>query len=237
VAHARQFARVSFWQRPRAGFDVSAVSPLAANTIYPTRLPPGAPLAAPHHGAPIDLAADVPESLDLDASFRIDRDGRLDGIGGWFAAQLSPSIVMSNSPADPERIQRRQAFMPIETPLDVRRGDRLEVSVRALWQALVVSWRVVVHRDGQAPVEFRHSTLKGMLLDPATMRAGDPASRPLLTDRGVARRTILELCDGGRTLREIEDEVFTRHPALFSSRDQAAVFVGEVVSRYTRDGR
>lgn len=235
VGHEPQSARVTFWDRPRAGLDVTAVSPMAANTIYPTRLPAEALLADAHHGAPIDLSRDAPDSLDLDAVFVAARDGRLDGLGGWFTAQLSPSVTMSNAPTDPGRIRRRQAFLPIASPTPVREGDRIEASVRVLWNAMIVSWRVSVHRHGEPPIEFRHSTLKGMLLDAATMRSGDPSYRPVLTDRGVARRTVLELCDGGRTLAEIEAEVYARHRALFTSPREAAVFVGEVVTRYTRD--
>jgi hypothetical protein len=43
------------------------------------------------------------------------------------------------------------------------------------------------------------------------------------------------LCDGRRTLDEIEREVFARHGALFASPAEAALFVSEVVTRYTRD--
>jgi hypothetical protein len=35
-----------------------------------------------------------------------------------------------------------------------------------------------------------------------------------------------------RALTQIEDEVWHRHPALFRSRDDAAMFVAEVVTRY-----
>jgi hypothetical protein len=75
-----------------------------------------------------------------------------------------------------------------------------------------------------------------MIIDGADLEMTDPAYRPVLTDRGVARRSVLELCDGARTLAQIEAEVFARHPGLFASAGEAAVFVGEVVTRYTHDG-
>jgi hypothetical protein len=43
---------------------------------------------------------------------------------------------------------------------------------------------------------------------------------------------VVNLCDSVRTLTEIEDEVFRRHPDLFRNRE-AAVFVAEVVTRYS----
>lgn len=55
---------------------------------------------------------------------------------------------------------------------------------------------------------------------------------PKLTARGEGRKTVVNLCDGGRTITEIEDEVLRLHPDLFQTREDAAVFVAEVVTRY-----
>jgi hypothetical protein len=41
----------------------------------------------------------------------------------------------------------------------------------------------------------------------------------------------MNLCDGIRTLTEIEAEVFRLHPYLFGSRDEASLLVAEVVTR------
>jgi hypothetical protein len=78
-----------------------------------------------------------------------------------------------------------------------------------------------------------HSTLGGMLTSRDDLVRVDPDFVPALTPRGRGRLTILQLCDGTRTLREIEDEVFARHRDLFTARGQAAAFVAEVVSGYT----
>jgi hypothetical protein len=44
---------------------------------------------------------------------------------------------------------------------------------------------------------------------------------------------VLDLCDGVRTLSDVEAELQQRHPELFPNRTDAAVFVAEVVSRYS----
>jgi predicted RNA methylase len=44
--------------------------------------------------------------------------------------------------------------------------------------------------------------------------------------------TVVNPCDGVRTLTEIEDEVFRLHPHLFRNREEASLFVAEVVTRY-----
>jgi protein arginine N-methyltransferase 1 len=237
IEHARQSARVAFWQRTPAGFDVSPAQRVAANTGYPVRLAPSHLLADPRRGVALDVAAGPPYPLRLEASFVAARDGVLHGIGGWFAAQLSPSVLCTNSPLDPGRIMRRQAFFPIDAATAVRIGDRIDVGMRILPDDRLVSWTVAIHRPDEEPIRFAHSTLAGMLIDAADVRLTDPASRPALTERGAARRSVLELCDGVRTLAAIESEMLARHPTQFASPADAAAFVGEVVTRYARDAR
>jgi protein arginine N-methyltransferase 1 len=235
VEHRRQFDRVAFWRRRPADFDFGPVHSMAANTGYPTRLAPDQLLSEPQAGARVDLGVVSQYPLRIDTTFAVRRNGTLDGIAGWFAAQLSPSVTLSNSPLDPDRITRRQAFFPIESPVAVAGGDRIEVSVRILPEELIVSWTVTIQPAAGPAVRFTHSTLQGMLISGSDVRRMDPAYRPTLTERGVARRSVLELCDGGRSLAQIEAEVFARHAPLFGSAAEAAVFVGEVVTRYTEN--
>ena len=42
------------------------------------------------------------------------------------------------------------------------------------------------------------------------------------------------LCNGKRPLSEIEQEIFRLHPKLFKIAAEAATFVAEVVTRYSR---
>jgi protein arginine N-methyltransferase 1 len=234
VEDRAQAERVTFWSGRPAQFDVSAAQPIASNTGYPVHLTADQMLSDPQAGCRIDLAADHRGPLRIDRSFVVARHGTLHGIGGWFSAQLSPDVWITNSPLDTGRIARRQTFFPIGTPTPVAPGDRVDVSMQILAADLIVSWRVGVEARGRAVARFSHSTLAGMLLGRDTLAMTDPAYRPALTDHGRARLSVLELCDGARALHDIETEVYRRHGALFASRDAAAVFVGEVITRYTR---
>ena len=60
-----------------------------------------------------------------------------------------------------------------------------------------------------------------------------PPWAPRLTARGEARRTVLALWDGARTLECIEREVYGRHANLFRDYAEAQLFVAEVVTRYS----
>ena len=236
VEYKRGSSRVAFWSRQPAGFDFTPAHRVSCNTGYPARFAPSDLLAAPRRGITVHPGDPTSYPLRIDATFEVTRPATLDGIAGWFDARLSPGVAMSNSPIDPERIRRRQAYLPIASPVAVAAGDRIDVGLRILPDEVVVAWTVTVRPMNGEPVSFTQSTLHGMLLDAADIRMTDPRCHPALTERGAARRTTLDLCDGTHTLAEIEAEVFERHRPLFASAAEAAAFVGEVVTRYTRDG-
>jgi protein arginine N-methyltransferase 1 len=73
-----------------------------------------------------------------------------------------------------------------------------------------------------------------MLISKEDLRHTDPLSVPVMSVWGRARQTILELCDGKRSLRQIEDGVLRAHPDLFPTRAEAAVFTAEVITRYAQ---
>ena len=236
IEDASLHRRVTFWRHRPAGFDFSPAATIAANTGYPARFRPEQLLASPNQAGLVDLAADVPLPIRCVATFSTTRDGVLHGVGGWFEAQLSPSVTLTNSPLSDDRIYRRQIFFPLAEGVPIVVGDSITVAIRMLPSQLIYVWEVGVRPSTGPARRFRHSTLEGMLLAPEDLRCTDPNRRPRLTPRGVARSTVLSLCDGHRTVREIEDGVLERHPELCATRDDAATFVAEVLTRYATDG-
>jgi hypothetical protein len=226
-------AAVRFWCERPAGFDMSPAHAWAASTGYPTRLEPDQCLGEPVVGVSVDVLGVTHEPFSLHVSLPIARRGLLDGIGGWFTADLAPGVILTNSPFSHDRIDRRNVYFPID-PVAVEPGDLVSVRMRILPAAVVVSWRGEVTRAGRTIASFNRSTLGGMLLsrdDLARQRAGYV---PTLTPRGRARLTVLELCDGSHPLAEVERRLFERHPDLFATPAEAAAFAAEVVTRYTR---
>ena len=227
---------INFWDGAVSGVDTRAVLPWARNTGYRRMLQPSNVLATETVHAAFDVAAGQ-DMLRLRGDVAVSRHGTMHGIGGWFNATLAPGVTMSNAPDAPERPSGKQnLFLPLDTPILVAPGDRVALHVRIRPADLVVSWQVEA-RTAAGTTRFRHSTLGGMLLAREDVRAGDPAWTPRLTQRGEARRTVLELCDGRRPLAEIEREVLARHPALFRSAGEAQAFVSEMLTRYARDER
>jgi hypothetical protein len=228
---------LQFWSRRPAGLDFEPACAWAENTGYPVSFAADELLGSEACGCAIDLMTITTNPLSVAADLTIERSGTLHGIGGWFRAWLAEGHTMTNSPLAAERISRRNVFLPIARPVDVSTGDRVSVTMDVRPAESLVTWRVAVYGAGRSDAEkaaFHHSTLRGMLMRREDLRRTHPAFVPVLTERGRARRTILELCDGRRPLAEIEQEVYTRHPTLFRSSGEAAAFVAEVVTGYTQ---
>jgi protein arginine N-methyltransferase 1 len=228
------FDEVQFWSRGFAGLDSEPVLKWARNTGYPRLLDPSAVLSSD----PVTVQTDPlsgPRLIRLRGTSTIERDGTMHGIGGWFDAELAEGIRLTNAPRAAVRLNRRNVFLPLNAPVPVQRGDRVDMHVRIRPFDKMVSWDATIHTANGAVLD-RHSTLHGMLLSREEMHSHTPASTPRLTKRGQARRSVLELCDGLRTLAAIEREVHARHPDLFPVLGEAQAFVAEVVSRYSEPG-
>jgi precorrin-6B methylase 2 len=223
-------ADLKFWSTPFTGLDLSPAGNVAVNSGHPLSLSPAALLGPSAPACVIDLADVVDGPISFTTSLNAAREGTLDGIGGWFVADLAAGVTMTNAPGDPDRIDRRNVVFPIDPPVDVCAGDNITVGMRIRPSDLLVHW-VVTLRNG----EYRcsHSTLLGMLLTREELRRTNPHFAPSLTPRGEARKTVLALCDGVHTLDCIEREVFGRHRGLFRDYNDAQAFVAEVVTRYS----
>lgn len=226
---------IDFWSRRPAGFDMSPLHDMAANSGYPREILPGELLGTAVRGGSMDLADDN-RLVVVSAESRIERAGTLSGIGGWFSATLAPGVTMSNSPLAADRIGRRCVVLPIARPTAVAPGDRVKTVIRILPDDVLVSWIVELFRgDASVPADrFSHTTLRGMLIEPEKLRRTHPEYVPSLNARGEARRSVLELCDGRRTIDEIEQATYDRHRPIFRDRVEASVFVAEVTVGYSR---
>lgn len=228
------FAQVEFWNGSPAGFDFRPARSWAVNTGYPVKLRSDHLLSDPVSVASLDLSITIPTPLTLEASVVVTRAGNLHGIGGWFSARLSNSVIMSNSPLATSSINRRNVCFPVDRPVDLEQGDRIRIKMQILPSEMVVTWEVEVWGEaGVRKARFTHSTFHGMLLCKEDLERTQPYFIPKLSPWGEARRSILNLCDGGRTLAEIEHEVYSHHPELFRSLGEAAAFVAEVITQYS----
>ena len=228
---------VQFWESSPLGFDLRSVQGLAINSGYYLTVTSDNVLGEPVVLGSMDPSAPLDPTFVARGSSIVQRPGVLHGLGTWFKAQLSPSVVMSNSPLASDRISRSNLFYPVGKPVQVEPGDRVDIEVRIALNVFIVSWDVTVwaagSQNGSPKSSFRHSTFEGLMLSREDMNRTRPDSRPQLDRRGLARRTVLNLCDGSRTLAEIEVELRSAHPTLFPTQAEASSFASEVVTRYS----
>jgi 16S rRNA G966 N2-methylase RsmD len=230
--------RVEFWNDGPAGFDFRPVRSLAVNTTYAAKFGPDHLLGGPALLGSLDLSKATAPSLQSETCVATTREGTVHGICGWFSAQLSNSVCMSNSPLASHPINRKNLFLPIERPTTVGKGDHVRVMMHILPNERVISWKVDVGGDdnrGDQPQSLRqsrfsHSTLQGTLLSQENLQRTQPHFIPKLSPWGEAQRSVFTLCDGQRTLSQIEQEVYHLYPNLFGSLGKAEAFVAKVIA-------
>ena len=186
----------------------------------------GGPAILGHMDFGADQAGFFSWAVDLD----IERDGVLDGVGGWFDCELAEGVWMSNSPLAGKPIDRSQVFLPIGESVPVHAGDRIKASLMVRPAENLIAWVVEVPSAGR---RFSQSTLHGMLLSPEDMLRANPERVPRRNGASLARELVLGYCDGRRTVREIEEVVLLRHPGLFPSAAEVSRFVAQVLHRNT----
>jgi SAM-dependent methyltransferase len=173
---ARIRDHLDFWSEPRFELDVSALRDLAIGKPRYERLRDEEFMAAPVRLARLD-PSEPRSALDLRAEFEIAREGVVNGLAGWFRAELAPDVWISTAPGAPDRIDREGVLMALDPSFPCRPGDRLQTRFRALLADEVTVWEA--SRDGE-PVR-RHSTWQSYTAAPlprpasGTLDADEPA--------------------------------------------------------------
>jgi protein arginine N-methyltransferase 1 len=157
-------------------------------------------------------------------------DCLLDGLGGWFEADLAPGITMTNSPLAPDRIARGHVFLPFDEQIPLRGGEALEVSLSVRFEDMFIAWSARPQGGGRRQ---KHGTWRSLILDPK--RAGNEHDyRPELNELGRASEVVRSYFDGMRTAKEIEIAVLRDHSQLFPSAKEISRFVQNEIDRFAR---
>ena len=226
--------RIDFWNSSPMRFDMTPALQIALNSGYPVKLRRDQLLGPAAVLTRFDLAIATPPCVRAEAELIVERRGTLHGIGGWFSANLSPHVTMTNSPLAAQTVNRRNVVLPIATPVEVDEGDRIRAVMSIAVSEMIVTWRVdVTAPGGRTKGVFNHSTWRGALICAEDLDKMRPDRVPVLSSWGSARRSVLEFCDGERSVSEIEAELQDRYPDLFPLPSDAALFVSEVLLPYS----
>jgi protein arginine N-methyltransferase 1 len=229
---AHEYDEIDRWGTRPAGFDFGAARSWATSTPRNVEIQPEQLLAEPVECATIHVGLG-PNALELDATFTIAREGRLHGIAGWFEAELAPGVAMTNSPIARERIRRANKLLPIERATRVGAGDVLRARLRVLQDEPLIGWRVTVRSaSGEARADFSASSFGGMLASREDIERLAPTRKPRRSEWADAELEVLGMFDGAHALSAIAEALATSRPGLFRRREDAAVFVAEIVKRH-----
>jgi precorrin-6B methylase 2 len=218
------------WQAEAVPPEFHWLNNYSINTKHAVNLQCDDVLCEPAVLGDIDLYADNPEFFSWNAELRIERDGVIDGIAGWFECELAADVWMTNSPLSEKPIDRSQAFLPISGAVSAKAGDIVRITIMARPSDHVIAWSVVFPSTGQ---RFSHTTWQGMLFSPENLIRSNPNYVPHPSREGQARMAVLGYCDGIRTAQEIEQAVLRDHPDLFLSPTEISHFVYRVLGRDT----
>ena len=230
VSSPRLYRCVSFWESRPAGVRLPGLRQLAANSVG-HGLPRRREMAsAPAAVARVDLPTAANGPVGGRATLRASRAGRVHGLAGFFRCRLAPGIWMTNAPLARDRLMRSPVFLPLERPISLRRGERVEVSLAMHPARRLVSWTIA--RRGEPPA--RHSSVLGNLLAAEDLRLLRPDHRARLTPRGAAMVRVLAICRDGGTVASMRRDVRRRFPRLFPQPADAEAFVASVLAQAAR---
>lgn len=227
------YQKLGDWGSDQYGLDFSAVRALSANQLVWPYFSPQDLLGEPAELAHIRLSDVRSDQVKAETILTIQRQGILQGLGGWFQASLVPEITISNAPGSATP-SWRQAFLPFERPVEVSGGERFKTALHVAENGALWTWQVSrLETGGKAMVQRRQSTFRGQLVSPT--RPISPAHRPVLNALGEMTLFTLELIGGGFTMQEIARRLSARFPERFESTENALVYVRSLVARYGKE--
>jgi SAM-dependent methyltransferase len=203
---------------------------LLANRWYRTRATGDQLISSASHFVTLDYDLPAPP---LAARWEVaaTRDGTAHGLLLWFDAELTTTIGFSNAPSAPTALYG-QAFFPFSPTLELRRGERLAIDLRAVLSGDDYAWSwTATSEDGSA---VRHSTLHGIALhgDALTHRA-----ERFVPQRSAEAEVILAALaavDGRASLGDVAQLLSARFSDRFPTPESALHFVSQLEGYWAR---
>jgi len=159
---------IDIWRGEIYNIDFSPVLDMMVNNLLWADFSPEQYLSDPVSMIRVDLQSVENVDFEGQSSFVITRDGYLNGLGGWFTAELTPGVRVSNAP--PLKTPSwNQVYFPIRERIPLRVGDLLNVEIGSFHNAENWEWKITTNgsKQGQAStgqaVKFEHHSDKGIL--------------------------------------------------------------------------
>lgn len=229
---------VKTWSQELYSLDFSPARSIAANNMHwADWTTSDLFLSEPQSMLRVELIEIGKTDLSGEATFIAQRAGLLDGLGGWFSAELTPNLFVSNAPPN-QTPSWNQSFFPLERPIKISAGDLIHIRIRASDNAEQWEWQIKVNGSSNgssiAPEgdHFVGKSLAGRLR--SLVHARSPVHMPVRSEDAAVDLLILNLMDGVTPLGEIARRLVAEHPSNFSNYEGALEYATQLAEDYAR---
>ena len=149
----------------------------------------------------------------------------------WFTATIFEDLGFSTEPGTSMVYSR--VVLPLLEPIELDRGDRVEVVLRADEHGQRWAWETTVKNGDAVKARLRQSSFFGMPTSPEALLRASSTFAPVPSPGGARARRAIELMDGNRTIAEIAAALADSKPAALP---EAALLeeVRDLAARYGR---
>jgi len=153
------------------------------------------------------------------------------GLAVWFGATIFEDLGFSTEPGTSMVYSR--VVLPLLEPIELDRGDRVEVVLRADEQGQRWAWETTVKNGDAVKARLRQSSFFGVPTSPEALLRASSTFTPVPSLGGARARRAIELMDGNRTIAEIAAALADSKPAALP---EAALLeeVRDLAARYGR---
>ena len=223
--------KIGVWQEDFYGFDFSVVRQHAVSRTYIVEHSSGTSLlSAPETISRIDFNSmeDIP--LLYQTQFSVQQTGSFHGFVGFFRVGLSPSVILSTAPDEPQT-HWRQTYFPAQDTVKVEESDEIHCRMKAIpfMGNIFWEWETKIYRQEKKLIEFSQTDFD---VSKKTLAMGTPNFVPVLNDSGNIHRRVLNLCDGEKTKEEIVKHLLSEYPERYSSVSEASREVVKIMGKF-----
>ncbi|MCC7001960.1 MAG: hypothetical protein IT357_07375 [Gemmatimonadaceae bacterium] len=216
-----------------APLDLTTIRARAAQGWQRVRASALRPLAASARWATLELTAAIPTDVRGTVQVTVTQDGALQGLGGWFDAELAGGASFGSGPEAGASVYDC-AWFPLERTVPVRVGDGIAIAMRATHDGSDYVWRwevTVSSATGDVRDRQVATDLGARLLAPERLARRASTAVPPRDDAVHALAALLAQVDGARSLGEIAHTVRAAFPRRFPTEREALDFAARELAR------
>jgi len=217
------------WRSRQEHLDLSPALRYVENAPCGVRFKPRQLLSTPVAWAAIEYDSVSFSNACEQFALEAERADAACGLLLWFETELIPSVKLSNAPGRRKNVYG-QLFLPWPQPVELEKGSRVEVTLRAdlVGENYVWTWET---RSGEQ--HFRQSSFAAAPLTRESLARRAAHHRPSVGQEGKVVQFALDHMTGATTLAEIGAELAHRFPKRFRTEREAFDFAAKLSGDYS----